>query len=220
MPTSWQNSPIQFRTKLLYILYEKLNLGLTIAGADLCIYLNHTFSTENRSNPLEHCKLCPWKVVRHHIYKMFCWFRSLAGGKSSWLKIHGWSHIPRAVFFFILSFFFFFWEGGRSLIVVRNFCPQSSSQLPKIVWTSFVTPQIMAFIFACLLLKNNKTTTRWLSFLPRPLSSTTSLHWDYCVRRANINSSVSLQDGWLALKGAVKKSVPSFGASFRRRLLN
>lgn len=45
-----------------------------------------------------HCKLCPWKLVRRHIYKMFCWFRSLAGGESSWLKIHGWSHIPRTSF--------------------------------------------------------------------------------------------------------------------------
>lgn len=219
MPTSWQNSPIQFRTKLLYILYEKLNLGLTIAGADLCIYLNHTFSTENRSNPLEHCKLCPWKVVRHHIYKMFCWFRSLAGGKSSWLKIHGWSHIPRAVFFFILSFFFFL-GGGAFSYCCEKLLSTIQLAVAKNSLDFICDSSDYGLYFRLSALKNNKTTTRWLSFLPRPLSSTTSLHWDYCVRRANINSSVSLQDGWLALKGAVKKSVPSFGASFRRRLLN
>ena len=212
MPTSWHNRPIQSRTKLLYILYEKLNLGLTIAGADLCIYLNHTFSTENRSNPLEHCKLCPWKVVRHHIYKMFCWFRSLAGGKPDWLKIHVGTHIPRAVFFF--------WGGGGFSYCCEKLLSTIQLAVAKNSLDFICDSSDYGLYFCLSALKNNKTTTRWLSFLPRPLSSTTSLHWDYCVRRANINSSVSLQDGWLALKGAVKKLVPSFGASFRRRLLN
>lgn len=155
---------------------------------------------------MEHCKLCPWKVVRHHIYKMFCWFRSLARGKSSWLKIHGWSHIPRAIF-----------RGTFS-----HCCEKLLSTVqPTVLSSSLLSSHIMAFFLSsCLHQVITKTATGWVSFLPGPLSSTTSIHWDYCVRTANINSSVSLQDGWLALKGAVKNLVPSFGASFRRRLLN
>lgn len=59
----------------------------------------------------------------------------------------------------------------------------------------------------------NKTATGWVSFLARPLSSTTSLHWDYCVRRANISTSVSLRDVRLALRGSGKNLLPLFVAS-------
>lgn len=159
---------------------------------------------------MEHCKWRPWKVVRHHIYTMFCWFRSLAGVKWSWLKIHGWSHIPRAIF-----------RGTFSLLLWQTSVHSPARNCKKNFGPNFCPLRLWPFFPpSCLLLVITKTATRWVSFLPRPLSSTTSLHWDYCVRRPNINSSVSLQDGWLALKGPVKNLVPSFGASFRRCLLN
>lgn len=163
---------------------------------------------------MELCKLCPWKLVRHHIYKMFCWFRSLAGGKLSWLKIHGWSHNPRA--------FFPFFPDWHFPIVVRNFCPQLSSQLPKILWTCFFSSQIIAFpLPLCLSALSNLKESNRMSFIPAKTSEPNNQRTlGLLCEKGLYNFSVSLQDGWLALQGAVKHLVPSFGASFSGRLLN
>lgn len=108
------------------------------------------------------------------------------------------------------------WTSTAHPILLTNFCQMSSPQLQKIRQICFV----LTLFTSCLHSVIAKTATRWVSFLPRTLGPTTSAHWDYCVRGPNINSSVSLQDGWLALKGPGKNPVLSFGAPLRRRLLN
>lgn len=121
-----------------------------------------------------------------------------------------------------------FFSKGHLLIAVWNFCPSCCCCC---CWHKFLGPFFFC-VCVCVPLRLwhyfPPVHTHWSAWQQQDefyscqdlLSLTTSIHWDYCVRKANINSCVSLQDGWLAPRGTVKDLVPWFGASVTRHLLN
>ena len=100
---------------------------------------------------------------------------------------------------------------GHFPIAVRNFCPQASLQF-------FVLLDYGLF-FLLSVFSNHQDNNRMSFILAKTFELNNKRTLGLLCEKAQYKL-VSLQDGWLALKGAIKNLVPSFGASFRRRLLN